>query len=345
MRTLMRIAPVCLLMLSCMATLFPQNPSGSADTAARGEGFDIVIANAQIIDGTGSPWYSGQVGIRAGRIAAIGNLSAAPRRQTIDARRKVVAPGFIDMLGQSELTMFVDPRLPSKIFQGITTEITGEGNSVAPANQAMFAADRAGYKHLKIQPDWTTLRDYFARLERQDMGINLASYVGATKSRKEPRPARRAGRLRAQTGELLNASVRQSYSDDSYTQTQVDIQGAVSLSGIWVEGLSSGISALEGGSGRDQESCQGRPYHGSRRSGCPDGEDLACAGIRGLVFWRTRGRCRLDSDRVAAHGHWGPCGPQNAGSMARTTVRGDSGGWGGLPLAPAGKLGRTVRLG
>ena len=151
----MRIAAVCLLMLSCVGSLFPQSPTGPADTAPQGEGFDIVIANARIIDGTGSPWYSGQVGIRAGRIAAIGNLSVAPRRQTIDAMGKVVAPGFIDMLGQSELTMLVDPRLPSKIFQGITTEITGEGNSVAPASQEMFAADRASYEHLKIKPDWT----------------------------------------------------------------------------------------------------------------------------------------------------------------------------------------------
>src|ERR1035438_8338339 len=184
MRTLMRIASVCFLMLSFGGTLFPQSPTGAADAATPSEGFDIVIVNGHIIDGTGSSWYAGQVGIRAGRIAAIGNLSAAPRRQTIDAMGKVVAPGFIDMLGQSELTMLVEPRLPSKIFQGITTEITGEGNSVAPANQAIFAADRAGYEHLNIKPDWTTLREYFARLERQGMGINLASYVGATSVRR-----------------------------------------------------------------------------------------------------------------------------------------------------------------
>jgi dihydroorotase/N-acyl-D-amino-acid deacylase len=180
----MRIASVCLLMLSFTGSLFPQSPNVAVDPAAQREGFDTVIVNGHLIDGTGSPWYSGQVGIRAGRIAAIGNLSAAPRRQTIDAMGKVVAPGFIDMLGQSELTILVDPRLPSKIFQGITTEITGEGNSVAPANQAMLAADRAGYDHLKITPDWTTLREYFARLERQGMGINLASYVGATSVRR-----------------------------------------------------------------------------------------------------------------------------------------------------------------
>ena len=94
--------------------------------------YDVVIQHGRIVDGTGSPWYSGDVGIRRGRIAAIGNLTASPRRQTIDAGGRVVAPGFIDMLGQSELTILVDPRLPSKIYQGITTEITGEGNSAAP---------------------------------------------------------------------------------------------------------------------------------------------------------------------------------------------------------------------
>ena len=123
-------------------------------------------------------------GFARGRIAAIGNLSAAPRTKTIDAKGMVVAPGFIDMLGQSEMTMLVDPRLPSKIYQGITTEITGEGNSAAPINEAMVAADRASYEHLKITPDWSTFREYFARLERQGMGINLASYVGATSVRR-----------------------------------------------------------------------------------------------------------------------------------------------------------------
>src|SRR6266853_1047497 len=96
--------------------------------------FDLVIINGHIIDGTGSPWYSGDVGIRGGKVAAIGNLTAAPRKRTIDAAGKVVAPGFIDMLGQSELSILVEPRLPSKIYQGITTEITGEGGSAAPLN-------------------------------------------------------------------------------------------------------------------------------------------------------------------------------------------------------------------
>src|SRR3979409_1430316 len=146
--------------------------------------FDLVITNGHIIDGTGSPWYSGDVGIRDGRIAAIGSLSGAARKRTIDAKGKVVAPGFVDMLGQSEATILVDPRLPSKIYQGITTEITGEGGSAAPLNDAIIAADLAGYEHYKINPDWRTFRQYFSRLETQGMGINLASYVGATQVRR-----------------------------------------------------------------------------------------------------------------------------------------------------------------
>ena len=146
--------------------------------------FDLVITNGHIIDGTGSPWYSGDLGIRNGHIAAIGNLSAARRERTLDAAGKVVAPGFIDMLGQSEITILVDPRLPSKIYQGITTEITGEGGSAAPLNDAMIANDRPGYVHYKIDPDWRTFRQFFARLEKQGMGINLASYVGATQVRR-----------------------------------------------------------------------------------------------------------------------------------------------------------------
>jgi dihydroorotase/N-acyl-D-amino-acid deacylase len=146
--------------------------------------FEIVITNGHIIDGTGSPWYSGDLGIRDGKIAAIGNLTAAPRNRTIDAQGSVVAPGFIDMLGQSELTILVDPRLPSKICQGITTEITGEGESVAPLNDAMIHADQEQYDHYRLQANWRTFRDYFSLLEKQRIGINIASYVGATSVRR-----------------------------------------------------------------------------------------------------------------------------------------------------------------
>jgi N-acyl-D-amino-acid deacylase len=180
----MRIAILLGAFLLSLSRLIAQVASSPVAVPAHQQPFDIVIVNGRIIDGTGSPWYSGDVGIRQGRIAAIGNLSAEPRRQTIDAHGDVVAPGFIDMLGQSELTMLVDPRLPSKIYQGITTEVTGEGGSVAPVNASMIASDRAGYEHLAITPDWFSFREYFARIERQGMGINLASYVGATSVRR-----------------------------------------------------------------------------------------------------------------------------------------------------------------
>jgi len=153
-------------------------------TLAFAQQFDVLIRNGHIIDGTGSPWYSGDVGIRGGHIAAIGNLAHATARQTIDARGRVVAPGFIDMLGQSDTTILVNPHLPSKIFQGITTEITGEGGSAAPLSDYIINADRLGYEHLQITPDWRNFEQYFARLEKQGMGINLASYVGATQVRR-----------------------------------------------------------------------------------------------------------------------------------------------------------------
>jgi N-acyl-D-aspartate/D-glutamate deacylase len=147
-------------------------------------GFDTVILHGHVIDGTGSPWYAADIGIRDGRIAAIGHLDGAPARQTIDAAGRVVAPGFIDMLGQSELTVLVEPTLPSKIFQGITTEITGEGGSVAPLNDAIIKADAVTYAHFKITPDWRNYAEYFARVEQQGIGINMAHYVGATQVRR-----------------------------------------------------------------------------------------------------------------------------------------------------------------
>ncbi len=146
--------------------------------------FDIVISNGHVIDGTGSPWYGADVGIRAGRIAAIGHLAGQPATRTLDARGSVVAPGFIDMLGQSDLTIMVNPHLPSKIYQGITTEITGEGGSAAPLNDSIIAADQVTYTHYGITPTWRTLAEYFARLEQQGIGINFATYVGATQVRR-----------------------------------------------------------------------------------------------------------------------------------------------------------------
>jgi N-acyl-D-amino-acid deacylase len=170
---------ICALLFALVTTKSPLRAQ-TADAQA----FDLVIRNGHIVDGTGSPWYSGDIGIRDGRIAAIGNLANAPAKRAIDAQGLTVAPGFIDMLGQSESTILVDPHVPSKIYQGITTEITGEGGSAAPQNDATLAEDRLDYEHYGIKADWKTFHEYFARLEKQGIGINLASYVGATQVRR-----------------------------------------------------------------------------------------------------------------------------------------------------------------
>jgi N-acyl-D-amino-acid deacylase len=170
----MRVA-ILLAVLSAVTLVAQRSPDA---------GYDVLIVNGHIVDGTGSPWYAADVGIRDGRIAAIGRLEGATARQKIDAAGAIVAPGFIDMLGQSEMTILVEPHLPSKTFQGITTEITGEGGSAAPLNDAIVQADRFAYQHLNITPDWRTLGQYFSRVERTGLGINLATYVGATQVRR-----------------------------------------------------------------------------------------------------------------------------------------------------------------
>jgi N-acyl-D-amino-acid deacylase len=156
-----------------IAFLFLTRPAGAQQ-------YDLAIKNGHILDGTGSPWYGADIGIKNGHIVKIGKIDSASAVKTIDAHGLVVAPGFIDMLGQSETTILVDPHLPSKIFQGITTEITGEGNSIAPTNDRLIAEDKVGFDHYRIKQDWRSFDEYFKRLEKQGIGINLASYVGAT---------------------------------------------------------------------------------------------------------------------------------------------------------------------
>src|ERR1700733_5729341 len=130
--------------------------------AAAANPYDVVIRNGRIVDGTGSPWYAGDVAIRAGKIAAIGHLEGAAAKRTIDAHGMVVAPGFIDMLGQSETSILVNPHLPSKIYQGITTEVTGEGGTIAPLNDAVIKLDHVTWEHYRVTPTWRTFAGYIA---------------------------------------------------------------------------------------------------------------------------------------------------------------------------------------
>ena len=155
----------------------------AAPCRAAAPGYDLIIRNGHIMDGTGSPWYAADLAVKDGRIAAIGDLSGAQAKRVIDAKGMLVTPGFIDMLGQSETSILVDPRLPSKIYQGITTEITGEGESIAPLDDAMIKENQPGYDHYKIKVDWRDFAGYFARLKKQGMGINMGTYVGAASIR------------------------------------------------------------------------------------------------------------------------------------------------------------------
>jgi len=142
--------------------------------------FDIILAGGRIVDGTGAPWFRGDVGLKGDRIAAMGDLSAASAGRRIDAAGLVVAPGFIDMLGQSELCVLIDNRAASKITQGVTTEVTGEGTSIAPVTERMVAEAAPVYKAFGLVEDWRTLGEYFRRLEeRAHPAINVATFVGA----------------------------------------------------------------------------------------------------------------------------------------------------------------------
>jgi N-acyl-D-aspartate/D-glutamate deacylase len=133
--------------------------------------YDILITGGRIVDGTGAPWYYGDIGVRAGKIAAIGKLAGSPAKETIDAAGKVVTPGFIDLHTHSDLSLLRDGRGMSKITQGVTTEVLGEGASVAP-RKADADDGRWG-----IQPDWTTLAGYFDKLESQGISGNVVSYI------------------------------------------------------------------------------------------------------------------------------------------------------------------------
>ncbi len=142
--------------------------------------FDILIAGGRLVDGTGAPWVRADVGITGDHIEAIGALGRDNARAVIDATDMVVAPGFIDMLGQSEFALLVDSRAASKIYQGVTTEITGEGSSIAPLTDAMAEDARPRYEHFGLSLDFRTLAEYFRRIEtRARPALNIGTFVGA----------------------------------------------------------------------------------------------------------------------------------------------------------------------
>jgi dihydroorotase/N-acyl-D-amino-acid deacylase len=158
-------------------------PSPARKTEAKAVDYDIRIINGDVIDGTGKARYRADVGIRGDSIVAIGDLSHAVSTITIDASHQVVAPGFIDLLGHSEGSVLIDPKLEGKIRQGVTTEVTGEGHSPGPIDDAMAA--EINRTRLPGYPDatWRTLADYMREIEKRGSAINFAFYIGAANPR------------------------------------------------------------------------------------------------------------------------------------------------------------------
>jgi len=156
---------------------------GKGETGNEKRGYDLLLKNGWIVDGSGNPRYRGDVAVRGDRIAAVGFLGGAQARETLDVAGLVVAPGFIDMMGQSEINALIDNRVFSKITQGITTEVTGEGGSVAPLTDQLVLDDSDAMKKWHYREDWRDLDGYFAQLAKQGAAMNIATFVGATQVR------------------------------------------------------------------------------------------------------------------------------------------------------------------
>jgi len=168
-------------LLTGLLVIFAAAAAGSlvASSQSAAPAYDVIIRGGRLVDGTGAPWRAADLAIAGDRIVAIGDLAGRPARQTVDATGLVVAPGFIDMLGQSEFNVLVDGRAASKITQGITTEITGEGSAIAPVNDRMIAEGRPAWQHFGLVQDFTTLTGYFTRIEtRSKPAINIGTFVG-----------------------------------------------------------------------------------------------------------------------------------------------------------------------
>ena len=154
--------------------------AAGAASQSTAQTFDVLIRKGRVVDGSGSPWYYADVGIRGDSIVAMGRLGEATAHRVIDAPGLTVVPGFIDMHAHSDYTLLVDGRAESKILQGVTTEILGESSSAAPrsgsaAQKLRKRPPRAG----PVKTDWTTFDEYFQRLLASGISVNIASYVGS----------------------------------------------------------------------------------------------------------------------------------------------------------------------
>src|ERR1700730_13730640 len=169
--------------ISLLLTLTLASMTALSSVSSKAPEYDLIIKNGRVVDGSGRPAFTGDVAVKSDRIARVGDLGAASAKRVIDARGQVVAPGFIDMLGQSETFLLIDPRGMSKVMMGVTTEITGEGESIAPLNDRIIKEQEDFNRRYNLTMDWRTLDEYFQRLQKQGAGFNLGTFVGATQVR------------------------------------------------------------------------------------------------------------------------------------------------------------------
>ena len=151
--------------------------------AAAPQKLDLIIERGRVVDGSGSPWFRADLGIQGDRIVRMGDLRDVPAKLRLDARDRVVAPGFIDLLGQSELYLLVDPRAESKIRQGITTELTGELGSVAPVDDEILGGVMGWLKQHEVKITWRDLDGYWKVLRAARPAINVGTMVSSAQVR------------------------------------------------------------------------------------------------------------------------------------------------------------------
>jgi N-acyl-D-amino-acid deacylase len=173
-----------LLAVSCSApTASPDRAAPSASSPASSADFDVIIRGGDVIDGSGSPRRRADVALRGDTIVEIGDLTGRTAKVTLDASGLVVAPGFIDLLGNSQSAVLIDPNLEGKIRQGVTTEVTGEGHSPAPIDDAMRAEMERTKPPGWPAVTWTSLADFMRLVEKRGTALNFAFYIGATNPR------------------------------------------------------------------------------------------------------------------------------------------------------------------
>jgi N-acyl-D-amino-acid deacylase len=147
-----------------------------------GQIFDVIVRGGAVCDGSGGEPYTADVGLIGDRIETIGDLHDARAGDTIDASGMAVAPGFINMLSHSYMSLLQDPRSLGELKQGVTLQVFGEGNSMGPLTPDMHRRMQKGMREDPIPVDipWRTLAEYLAHAERQGISQNIASYIGAT---------------------------------------------------------------------------------------------------------------------------------------------------------------------